>query len=372
MGDGNEPTRRHTVLVVDDAPENIDLVSSLLRPAFRTTAARSGEEALRQCTGATAPDLILLDVVMPGMDGYEVCRRLKAEAATAGIPVIFITARNDVEDEQRGFDLGAVDYITKPISPPILTARVRTHLRLKGVTDFLRDKSEFLEQEVQRRTRQVNGIQDALMVALGSLAETRDNETGGHIRRTQHYVRTLALRMSGHSSFATLLPPQMIDLLYKSAPLHDIGKVGIPDRILLKPGKLTTDEFEIMKTHTTLGSKAILAAERLLESPMSFLGVARDIAQTHHEKWNGSGYPSGLAADRIPLCGRLMAVVDVYDALISARIYKPALSHDSALQIIREGRSGHFDPRIVDGFLEIAGELPPIARRFAEDGGAPR
>jgi putative two-component system response regulator len=370
MADMNDQARRPTVLIVDDAPENIELMSSLLQPSLRTTAARSGEAALLQCSADTPPDLVLLDVMMPGMDGYEVCRRLKDNPATNGIPVIFITARSDVEDEQRGLDLGAVDYITKPISPPILAARVRTHLRLKSVTDFLRDKSEFLEQEVQRRTRQVNGIQDAMMVALGSLAETRDNETGGHIRRTQHYVKALARKIGEQAAFSDDLRPETIDLLYKSAPLHDIGKVGIPDSILLKPGKLSPEEFEVMKTHTTLGSNAILAAERLLDSPTTFLHVARQIAQTHHEKWDGSGYPAGLAEEHIPLAGRLMAVVDVYDALISKRNYKPAVPHESALEIIRQGSGSHFDARIVGGFLQIANQLPVVARRFSDGRGA--
>ena len=369
MADSNEQARLHTVLIVDDAPENIALISTLLKPSYRTKAARDGETALRLAD--EIPDLILLDVMMPAMDGYEVCRRLKENPKTADVPIIFITARSDIEDEQRGFDLGAVDYITKPISPPILAARVRTHLRLKTMRDFLRDKSEFLEQEVQQRTRQISAIQDAMMVALGSLAETRDNETGNHIRRTQHYVKALARKMSEHASFAQVLAPDTIELLYKSAPLHDIGKVGIPDRILLKPGKLTLEEFETMKTHTTLGRNAILAAERLLDSPTTFLNTAREIAWTHHERWDGTGYPQGLAGNVIPLPGRLMAVVDVYDALLSKRIYKPAVPHGAALAIIMQGKSTHFDPLIVEGFLEIADRLPLISRQFSDGQGAP-
>jgi putative two-component system response regulator len=369
MSDLDEQARRHTILIVDDASENIALLSALLRDSYGTLAARDGKSALELCAGNGGPDLILLDVMMPGMDGYEVCRRLKENPKTSDIPVIFITARDDSDAEQRGLDLGAVDYITKPISPPILAARVRTHLRLKSVRDFLRDKSDFLEEEVLRRTRQINAIQDATMVALGSLAETRDNETGNHIRRTQHYVQALALTMSQHTAFARDLTPEIIGMLFKSAPLHDIGKVGIPDAILLKPGKLTPEEFEIMKTHTTLGRNAILAAEKLLASPRSFLHFAREIAWTHHEHWDGAGYPQGLRGDAIPLPGRIMAVVDVYDALLSKRVYKAAMPHASALSIIREGSGTHFDAVIVEGFLEIADLLPSISRRFSEDEG---
>lgn len=369
MAEANEQTRRNTVLIVDDGTENVALVNAVLRDAYRIQAARDGRTALQLCARDGGPDLILLDVMMPGMDGYEVCRKLKENPKTAEIPVIFITARSDAEDEQRGLDLGAVDYIAKPISPPILAARVRTHLRLKSVRDFFRDKSTFLEEEVLRRTLQISAIQEATMVALGSLAETRDNETGDHIRRTQHYVRTLAQKLSEHTSFAQALTTEIIGLLYKSAPLHDIGKVGIPDSILLKPGKLSVEEFEIMKTHTTLGRNSLLAAEKLLDSPKSFLHFGQEIAWTHHERWDGSGYPRGLTGNEIPLPGRIMAVVDVYDALRSKRVYKPAMPHEAALAIIREGSGTHFDALVVEGFLEIASQLPGISRRFSDEQG---
>ena len=366
MGDEARAANAPTVLIVDDSPENIAVVDALLRPAYRTRVATDGETGLRLTNGGSPPDLILLDVVMPGVDGYEVCRRLKRDSRTADIPVIFLTARSNVEDESAGLELGAVDYITKPISPPIVMARVRTHLQLKATRDFLKSKSEFLEQEVQRRTREITAIQDATMVAMGSLAETRDNETGNHIRRTQHYLKTLATKMKEHSRFSAALDAETVGLLYKSAPLHDIGKVGIPDRILLKPDKLTIEEFEIMKTHTTLGRNAINAAEKLLDTPTSFLHFAREIAWTHHEKWDGKGYPQGLNGDEIPIAGRLMAVVDVYDALLSKRVYKSAIPHESAVAMIKEQAGAHFDPLVIDGFLEISGQLQEISRRFAE------
>ena len=358
--------RSNTVLIVDDSPDNIAIITEFLKDTYLTKGARDGSTALKICSKDGPLDLILLDVSMPGMDGYEVCRKLKEDPKTAEIPVIFITARSDPEDEQRGFDLGAVDYITKPISMPILAARVRTHLRLKSVRDFLVDKSAFLEEEVLRRTRQISSIQDATMVALGSLAETRDNETGNHIRRTQHYVKALAENLSQRAAFAEALTAETIGMLYKSAPLHDIGKVGIPDSILLKPGKLSAEEFTIMKTHTTLGRSALLAAEKLLDSPSSFLHFGHEIAWTHHERWDGAGYPRGISKDDIPLPGRIMAVVDVYDALVSRRVYKPAMGHEAALSIIAEGSGTHFDPLVVEGFMGIAGQLPGIFRRFTD------
>ena len=356
-----------TILVVDDTPENLSLMSDLLRDDYRVKVATNGEKALRIAAGESVPDMILLDVMMPGMDGYEVCRRLKADPTTKDIPVIFLTARTDPEDERVGLELGAVDFITKPVNPPLVQARVRNHLIVKTHADLLRDKADWLESEVQARTRDIERIKEVTIVAMASLAETRDNETGNHIRRTQNYVRALAEHLSTHPDFAPELTPEAVELLYKSAPLHDIGKVGIPDSILLKPGKLTPEEFEIMKTHPTLGAEAISAAEEGLdEKESSFLRYAREISQYHHEKWDGSGYPYGLKGDDIPLSGRLMAVADVYDALISKRVYKPAFPHEKAVTLILEGRGGHFDPRIVDAFAEIAHRFNEIAGAFAD------
>jgi putative two-component system response regulator len=358
--------RKPTILIVDDTPDNIAMLSSLLNSTYRTKAATTGEKALQLAGSDNAPDLILLDIMMPGMDGYEVCRRLTQDPKTADIPVIFLTGRSDVEDEQKGLELGAVDYITKPFSPPIVVSRIRTHLQLKNVRDFLKDKSEFLEKEVTRRTREVSMIQDVTMVAMGSLAETRDNETGNHIRRSQYYVKVLADRMKDHPRFKEYLTLETIELLYKSAPLHDIGKVGIPDHILLKPGKLTPEEFDIMKTHTTLGRDAIMTAEKQLDSPTSFLRVAREIAWSHHEKWDGTGYPQGLSEDETPVSGRLMALADVYDALISKRVYKSAFTHEKAVSIIQEGSGNHFDPAIVEAFLDISDRFREIAQKYSD------
>lgn len=367
MSDHSLYSERQTILVVDDTPDNIALLSALLKDRYKVRAANNGERALAIAAGQPRPDLILLDIMMPGMNGYEVCKRLKIDPHTADIPVIFLTAKVQVEDEEFGLRLGAVDYITKPISPPIVLARVETHLTLERARQFLQDRNAYLEAEVWRRSREVMAIQEVTIMAMASLAETRDNATGNHIRRTQHYVRVLAQHLRHHPRFAAALNDETIELLFKSAPLHDIGKVGIPDRILLKPGRLTPDEFEIMKTHAALGRDAIAAAERCLDTPDSFLRFAREIAYSHQEKWDGSGYPEGLWGEQIPLSARLMAVADVYDALISRRIYKPALPHEQAVAMIREGRDQHFDPDIVDAFLECAEQFRTIAARFADD-----
>jgi putative two-component system response regulator len=350
-----------TVLIVDDSSENIAVLSSLLRGFYRTKIATTGEKALQIALSNDPPDLVLLDIMMPGIDGYEVCRRLKTDKKTAHIPVIFLTAKTGIGDEEKGLELGAVDYIAKPISPPIVLARVKTHLQLKMVRDFFKDRSEFLEAEVSRRTREISMIQDVSMVAMGSLAEARDNETGNHIRRTQHYVKLLTTKLKDHPNFKDFLADETINMLLKSAPLHDIGKVGIPDSILLKKNQLTSEEFEIMKKHTIIGRDAITNAEKVLDAPFSFLKHAREIAYSHHEKWDGTGYPEGLSGDDIPISGRIMAIVDVYDALISSRVYKWPMPHDLAVQTIREGKGTHFDPDIVEAFLEISDQFSEFA-----------
>lgn len=357
-----------TILVVDDTPDNLALMSGLLKGHYKVRVANGGERALKLASGREPPDLILLDIMMPGIDGFEVCRRLKADSATREIPVIFLTAKADVEDEARGLSLGAVDYITKPISPPIVLARVQTHLALKASADFLRDKNAYLEAEVEKRTREVAAIQDVTIMAMASLAEARDNETGNHIRRTQLYVKELAQQLKTHPRFAPFLSDRQIAILYKSAPLHDIGKVGIPDHILLKQDKLTVEEFEIMKTHTTIGRDAIAQAGHLIDTEGGFLHIAMEIAYSHQEKWDGSGYPQGLAGDDIPVAARLMALADVYDALISRRVYKAPMTHREAVEVIRHGKGSHFDPDIVEAFMQIHEKFQSIANRYVDSG----
>ena len=356
-----------SVLVVDDNAENRVLLSSLLKPHHKVIVATSGQQALAICENHS-PDIVLLDIMMPEMDGYEVCERLKANPKTQHIPVIFLTAKTQIEDEQRGFEVGAVDYILKPISPPTLLSRINTHLKLRFTMEELSEQNESLEQRVKKRTRELEMLQDATIGAMASLAETRDNETGNHIRRTQNYVKLLAeeLLLNGH--YTEELNPSSIELLYKSAPLHDIGKVGIPDSVLLKPGKLTDEEFHLMKFHTTLGRAVLLTVEDSIDFQCDFLQIAKEIAYSHQEKWDGSGYPEGLSGYDIPLSARLMAVADVYDALISERVYKPAFSHEKAVGIIADGSGSHFEPLMVDTFLAIEEQFREIASTFRDEG----
>lgn len=353
------------VLAIDDSPENLVLMSTLLKDRYKVKVANSGARGLELARSA-APDIILLDIMMPVMDGYAVCEQLKRDPATAHIPVIFLTARAESDDEMHGLELGAVDYITKPISPPIFLMRIQNHLALKRAADFLRDKADYLEKEVQNRTREIAALQEVTVQVVTSLAETRDQETGKHIRRTQLYVKALAEKLQNHPRFAASLGATEIDAIYKSAPLHDIGKVGIPDRILLKPGKLTEEEFEIMKTHTTLGYEAIVHTEQELGVNVGFLRYAKEIALSHQEKWDGSGYPQGLSGDAIPVSARLMAIADVYDALISRRVYKEPYPHDRAIAILKEGRGSHFDPDVLDAFLAVETEVLGIALKYAD------
>lgn len=355
-----------TILMVDDTTSMLDVLVHLLEPEFRLQVARSGEQALAKVAHSEHPDLILLDVELDGMDGYATCMRLKSNPATRDIPVIFLTSHANEENEAKGFDAGAVDFIPKPISPSTLLSRVNAQLALKRMRDLLRDKNAYLEREITRRTREVVAVQSVAIAAMASLAETRDSETGNHILRTQRYVKALAEHLRNHSRFSAQLDDAYIDLLFKSAPLHDIGKVGIPDRILLKPGRLTADEMEIMKTHAMQGRVAIAKMEQMLGYQIDFLVLAKEIAFSHHEKWDGSGYPLGLSGDGIPLSARLMALADVYDALISRRAYKEPMSHQAAADFIQSGRGKHFDPDVVDAFVELQEEFQAIARFYAD------
>ncbi|MCF8177672.1 MAG: two-component system response regulator [Sulfuritalea sp.] len=357
-----------TILIVDDEPANLFLLSHLLEPDYQVRAANSGASALSAAAGTPPPDLMLLDVMMPGMDGYAVLTKLRENPATSDIPVIFLTALAEVKDEERGLQLGAVDYIHKPISPPIVLARVRTHLELKLARDLLTNENAALEAEVARRMEENDLTQTVSIRALARLAEVRDPETGGHILRTQAYVRQMALGLREHPRYADTMTDRYVDLLARSAPLHDIGKVGIPDAILLKPGELTAEEWTIMQTHARQGSDAIERAEGDIRKHLEFLSVAKEIAHWHHEKWDGSGYPDGLAGESIPIAARLMALADVFDALISVRVYKPAMPFDEARAIITEGRGKQFDPDVVDAFLARFDEFVAVAEEYKEDG----
>jgi putative two-component system response regulator len=367
MADTSTYIEKPTVLVVDDAPDSLTQMSMLLKDKYKVKIANNGERALKVALTGTPPDIILLDIMMPVMDGYEACQHLKANPETRDIPIIFLTAKTEVEDEMKGFELGAVDYITKPISPRVVLARVQTHLQLKRTSDYLKDKNEFLEAEVQRRTEEVMAVQEVTLLSMASLTETRDNDTGNHIRRTQFYVKALAEKLRNHPRFSSFLDDdKTIDLLFKSVPLHDIGKVGVPDHVLLKPGHFTSEEFETMKNHCKLGRDSIMAAERQLGVELPFLTYAKEISYSHQEKWDGTGYPEGLSGDDIPISGRLMALADVYDALICRRVYKEGMSHEKAVAIIMESKGSHFDPDVVDAFMEITGEFKAIADSYED------
>jgi putative two-component system response regulator len=368
-----------TLLIVDDTAANLDIIGRLLEPYYHVRLALSGESALKVVQTNPAPDLILLDVMMPDMDGYAVLKQLKANPATNQIPVIFVTSMSSFDDEEKGLQLGAVDYITKPIQPAILMARISTHLELKEAKDWLRDQNGYLENEIGRRILENDLIKDVSLSALAMLAEKRDNETGSHLFRTQSYVEVLMSHLSGHPRFSNHLSSKQRALIAKATPLHDIGKVGIPDHILLKPGRLTPEEFEIMKEHAQIGADAIEEAiqqvlgqnAELLKTPrcessLAFLDAVQQIAIGHHEKWDGSGYPRGLAGDAIPVCARLMALADVFDALISRRHYKKAFPLAEAVAIISDGRGKHFDPDIVDAFISLQGRFAEIAARHPD------
>ncbi|OAI12433.1 two-component system response regulator [Methylomonas koyamae] len=355
------------ILIVDDTPENITVLGELLQPYYTVKVATDGRRALASAIKPPHPDLILLDVMMPELDGYAVLARLREAAETRDIPVVFVTALDASEDESRGLELGAADYITKPIRPPIVLARVRAQLELKQARDRLRDQNQWLEGEVARRLQQNQKIQDVSIRALASLAETRDNETGNHILRTQGYVGVLCDELAG-SHFSGRLDARTVELITKAAPLHDIGKVGIPDHVLLKPGKLNDDEWQLMRTHAKLGAEAISRAIRGEpdQSSFDFLHTAIEIAHYHHEKWDGSGYPDGLCGDAIPLPARLMALADVFDALINRRCYKAPMAIEQAAAIIADGKNSHFDPRVVDAFANRLDQFATIAERYAD------
>ncbi|NVM75669.1 putative two-component system response regulator [Duganella sp. SG902] len=320
------------ILVVDDEASNLQLLRHILQDQYRLLFAKDGPRAL-ELARSEHPQLILLDVMMPGMTGYETCKQLKADPATAGIPVIFVTALSDTDDELVGFEAGAVDYITKPVSPPIVRARVRNHLSLVGVDELKKTRLEIVQR-------------------LGLAAEYKDNETGLHVIRMSHYARILGLALGMSEAEAD-------DLLH-AAPMHDVGKIGIPDSILRKPGALDADEWKVMQSHAAIGGDIIG------KHPGGMLAMAYDVAVTHHEKWDGSGYPNGLKGEEIPLAGRIVAIADVFDALTSARPYKQAWPLEKAVAHMEAQRDRHFEGRLVDLFFEQMPALLEVKERWAE------
>jgi putative two-component system response regulator len=352
-----------TVLVVDDTPANLTLMAQVLRPHWRVQLAVSADKALALASQAP-PDLVLLDIMMPGVDGYEVCRRLKSDGRTRDVPVVFLTALSGAADETAAFDAGAADFVTKPFNSVTLLSRVRTHLSLKLAQDRLKGRNADLSGELHRRRREVDALRDTTLFVMVALAEFRDGDTGAHIQRTQAYVRVLAAWLAAQGR-VPWLTPQDIEALARSAPLHDIGKVAIPDQILLKPGRLSAEEWAVMKTHTTAGAELLQrAVDRLGDDAGVLLRYGWQIARHHHERWDGSGYPDGLAGAAIPLAARLMAVADVYDALISRRPYKDPMPHEQAVEFISAGSGTQFDPQVVAALLACQPEMRAIAEQF--------
>ena len=342
------------VFIVDDVPENIQIALSHLKGLdYEFAYATSGEQALTRIK-SRIPDLILLDVMMPGLNGFETLQQIRQNDALRSIPVIFLTARAEPEDISRGFELGGVDYITKPFHGAELRSRVRNHLELHS---YRAD----LEKTVLARTEETELLKDIIIVAMGEMAEHRDTETGGHIHRTRSFVKVLSEGLYRQGKFMDILTPEYIVLLYKTAPLHDIGKVAIPDAILLKEARLTVEEFDEMKKHTTYGEEVIDKLTMMAGEPMAFLLCAKEMVGSHHEKYDGSGYPRGLAGEDIPLAGKIMAVADVYDALMTKRAYKRALSHEETMVIMKEGRGNHFDPVVFDALLFVEEQFRSIA-----------
>ncbi len=353
--------RRPHILLVDDTPENLDILGALLAGIGQLSVATDGEKALDLAGREPPPDLILLDVMMPGLDGYEVCRRLQANAATSRIPVVFVTTLGSANDEMRGFEVGAVDYIHKPFHPALVRRRVEAQLQLKAARDVLWDQNSVLEGLVSERTAKLREALATIransletIVRLSRAAEFKDDDTGAHVLRMSRYSAVLGAELG--------LEGDEVDNLLHAAPMHDIGKIGIPDRILLKPGKLDADEWLIMRRHAEMGGEILAGSD----SPVIRLG--EQIARSHHEKWDGSGYPSGLRGEEIPLAGRIVAVADVFDALTSRRPYKEPFTVERSVSIMREGRGAHFDPRVLDALLDVLDRILEIKENHQEEG----
>jgi len=350
---------RRKIFIVDDSEADLDRLLEILGDEYDIRVASDGKSALRAMTDML-PDLILLDVMMPDMNGYQVYEQLMCNVEMRNIPVIFLTALSDNIDKERGLQLGVADFISKPFRPQLVQLRIRQQLELKTHRDHLED-------QVDERTRDLKRAHDATITAMAILAEYRDNETGAHIQRTTHFVKVIARQLA--QAQPEILSPAVIELLGQSAPLHDIGKIGIPDSILLKPGRLTETETAEMQRHTLLGAAAIRKTELVLDSN-SFLFFSREIAESHHEKWDGSGYPLGLRGEEIPLSARIMALADVYDALTSIRPYKPSFTHEEAVRIITQGddrtKPDHFDPRVLTAFIAVHEEFRRIVQGFSD------
>ena len=369
---------KHTIMVVDDESVNLSVLSKLLIQGNNVRAYKSGQAALKALNDDPRPDLILLDIMMPGLDGFATLSKMRENSRARDIPVIFITSLDSTADEDRGFRLGAVDYITKPFKPSTVLARVIAHLELKEARDRLKDQNRWLEAEVEKRLEEIRLVQTASLTALMRLAETRDENTGNHIRRTSKYVETLALEMKNNPKYADQMNDERIRSIVQASPLHDVGKIGITDQILRKPGKLTSEEFEVIKTHCEIGASALTSAKNealmrlspevksTMASALLFLEDAEIIALNHHEKWDGTGYPAGKKQLQIPLSARLMALADVFDALTTARPYKIAWTMEEAASFILGQEGKAFDPDVVAAFKNRLDEFQQIMTDFAD------
>lgn len=358
------PLEVSKILVVDDTEFNIDIIVDALDDLYDIRVAMKGTDALK-LVEMDPPDLILLDISMPEMDGFELCTLLKDMPTAKNIPIIFISANSHLEYKMRAFELGGVDYIVKPFDISEIQSRIKTQLELKYSRELLSDENHNLAKLVRIKTNEVTQMRSAIIQTLASLAETRDDDTGHHILRTQHYVRVMLEYMLAHNIYSNYLTSEIAEVITLATPLHDIGKIGIPDAILLKPGHLTAEEFEIMKQHTVLGRNSMEVARQATDSNY-FFEIAKEITYSHHEKWDGTGYPEGLVGDQIPLSARLVALADVYDALISKRVYKDPINHTIATKIIIKGFGSHFDPTLVDVFLQKIDDFNMIASKFTD------
>lgn len=352
------------VLIVDDTKVNIDILVEILGPLYDLSVAMNGETALALAK-KNPPDLILLDIMMPIMDGYTTLKAIKDDSNLTNIPVILISALSDVSNKTLGFQLGAVDYIVKPFNIEEVLARVNTHLTLALSKKALENQKDLLEFKVQERTKEILLTQQATIMSFATLAEYRDLETGAHIQRLKEHVEHLAKSLKRMNAYSDILTDAYIDVLVQSSPLHDIGKVGVPDAILKKQGKLTPEEYEAIKLHTLYGFQAIESVEKQL-GELPFLHLAKEVALTHHERYDGRGYPYGLKGESIPLSGRILALADVYDALVSKRVYKPPFSHQKSVSIILEGAGTQFDPLVVEAFMAVIEDIRKTAYAQAD------
>lgn len=353
------------VLVVDDVPQNLSLITELLRRSYVVKVAAGGAKALEMLQAGPLPDLILLDILMPEVDGYLVCRRIKADPRTRDIPVIFLTALSDDVDEEMGLGLGAVDFISKPINPSIMLARIETQLALKAAADFLRDKNDFLEQEVVRRMEESDEVQDSVLRMLASLAGAR--ASGGadhHLWRVQQCLRILLEQLDGQPRFAALQGADAVALACRAAMLYDIGMAMVPAEIVARPAALAAAELESVAAHTTLGRQAIEQIEQRLGRTVPLLEMAKEMACGHHERWDGKGYPKGLAGEAIPAVARALALADAYAAMTSPRPHRPAMGHVEALAcIVDQERGRRYDPAVVDAFLARENDIRALSQQ---------